>query len=121
MFVLFSVLALKNACWSDERDREKAVEESKELLQLLENELNEKRFFEGVQIGFVDIVANVIGFWLGVFEEAPGVVFLTRERFPKLCNRANEFMGNSVIKESLPPRVKLTALLRLRFGITTSK
>jgi glutathione S-transferase len=93
------------------------VEEASELLKFLENELKEKRFFGGETIGLVDIAANLIGFWLGVFEEANGVELLTKEKFPKLSNWTNEYVGISFIKENLPPRDKLIAYLHNRFGI----
>ncbi|KAB1203300.1 Glutathione S-transferase U8 [Morella rubra] len=110
------------ACWNtDQKEREKAVEEINEQLQFLEAELNEKRFFGGKEIGFVDIVGNIIAFWLGIFEEASGVEVMPREKFPKLCKWANEFVSHSVIKESLPPRDKLIAFFRNRFGAGTSK
>ncbi|GLT65374.1 hypothetical protein SLA2020_378120 [Shorea laevis] len=104
------------AFWGEEKEREKAAEEASELLNFVENEINEKRFFGGESIGMVDVVANIIAFWLGVFEEATGVELLTREKFPKLSNWSDEFVSNSVIKESLPPRDKLIAYFRHRFG-----
>ena len=93
------------------------MEEASELLKFLENELKEKRFFGGETIGLVDIAANVIGFWVGVFEETTGVELLTKEKFPKLSNWTNEYVSNSFIKENLPPRDKLIAYFRNRFGI----
>ena len=104
------------ACWGEEKEREKAVEEICELLKFLEEELKEKRFFGGESIGMVDIIANSIAFWLGVFEEASGVKLLVREKFPKVTNWSHEFVSNSVVKECLPPREKLVAYFRNRFG-----
>ncbi|GLT72970.1 hypothetical protein SLA2020_448610 [Shorea laevis] len=108
--------AILKASWGEEKEREKAAEEVPEFLNHLENELKEKRFFGGESIGMVDIVANFIGFWLGAFEEAFGSELLTREKFPKLTNWTHEFVSNTVVKESLPPRDKLVAGLRNRFG-----
>ncbi|GLT72971.1 hypothetical protein SLA2020_448620 [Shorea laevis] len=106
----------------EEKEREKAAEELPEFLNHLENELKEKRFFGGESIGMVDIVANIIGFWLGVLEEAYGSELLTREKFPKLTNWTHEFVSNTVVKESLPPRDKLVAGVRNRFeGRNVSK
>ncbi|KAB1203294.1 Glutathione S-transferase U8 [Morella rubra] len=104
------------ASWSDEKERVKAVRETSELLQFLDKELEQKRFFGGETIGFLDIVANIIGFWLGALEEASGVELWTRQKFPNLSNWANEFVSSSIIKESLPPRDKLAAHLRNRYG-----
>ncbi|KAM3690167.1 hypothetical protein ACJW30_09G101200 [Castanea mollissima] len=104
--------AILKACWGeDQKEREKAAEELSKLLQFLENELKGKRFFGGETIGLVDIAANMIGYWLGIFEEASGVSeLLTSEKFPKLFNWANEFVSVSAIKESLPPRDKTCCL-----------
>jgi glutathione S-transferase len=107
---------LRKACWGGENGREKAVEEATELLKFIEEELKEKKFFGGESIGLVDIVANVIGFWLGVFEEGSGVELLTRDKFPKLCNWVDEYVSSNIIKENLPPRDKLVPFLRNRFG-----
>ncbi|KAK9986450.1 hypothetical protein SO802_031401 [Lithocarpus litseifolius] len=116
--------AIRKACWGeDQKEREKAAEELSKLLQFLENELEGKRYFGGGTIGLLDIAANMIGYWLGVFEEASGASeLLTREKFPKLFNWANEFVSVSAIKESLPPRDKHVAFMRKRFGmVNTSK
>jgi glutathione S-transferase len=108
--------AVFKACWSEEKEHEKAVEEAFELLKFLEEELKEKMFFGGESIGMVDIVANVIGFWIGAFEEGLGVELLTRDKFPKLCKRADEYVSSSNIRENLPPKDKLVLFLRDRFG-----
>ncbi|KAM3738055.1 hypothetical protein ACB098_09G104200 [Castanea mollissima] len=114
--------AILKACWGeDQKEREKAAEELSKLLQFLENELKGKRFFGGETIGLVDIAANMIGYWLGIFEEASGVSeLLTSEKFPKLFNWANEFVSVSAIKESLPPRDKHVAYMRKRFGMVNA-
>ncbi|KAB1223340.1 Glutathione S-transferase U8 [Morella rubra] len=104
------------AIQAKEKEREKAVEEVSEHLKLLEKELGEKRFFEGESIGMVDIVAGLLGFWLGIYEEASGAELFPREKFQTFSNWTNEFASNSVVKESLPPREKLVAFFRNRFG-----
>lgn len=108
--------AILKACWGEKNEHEKGVEEVDEILKALENELAEKSFFGGEKIGLVDIVCNVIGFSLRVYEEAAGVELLTREEFPRVCRWIDEFVSSSVIKENLPPKDKLIAYLRDRFG-----
>jgi glutathione S-transferase len=59
-------------------------------------------FFEGENIGMVDIVANITGFWIGAFEEGSGVKLLTRDKFPKLYNWVvDEYVSSSIIKTSI--------------------
>ena len=114
--------AILKACWGEgQKEREKAAEELSKLLQFLENELKGKRYFGGETIGLLDIAANMIGYWLGVLVEASGASeLLTREKFPKLFNWANEFVCVSAIKESLPPRDKHVAFMRKRFGMVNA-
>lgn len=92
------------------------MEEVSVCLNILENELKDKKFFGGESIGFLDIAANFIGFWLEVIGEAVGVEeFLKRDEFPNLCKWRDEYVECSVIKENLPPRDKLLAFFRARF------
>ncbi|KAK2975702.1 hypothetical protein RJ640_010761 [Escallonia rubra] len=94
---------------------EEAIEEAYGDLEFLETALNDKRFFGGESIGLVDIVADFIGFWLGVIQEVRGVELLKREKFPKLCGWIDEFLGCSIVKESLPSREMLLAFFQARF------
>ncbi|GAY49797.1 hypothetical protein CUMW_121850 [Citrus unshiu] len=112
------IFALWKACWSEEKEREEAAREACEHLQTLEDVLKDKRFFGGDMIGLVDIVANFIGFWLGIIEEATGVKLLTEEKYPKLYKWSEEFVNCSAIKENLPPRDKLLAYMRARYGVS---
>ena len=105
---------LWKTCWSQGEEQEKAKEEACELLKILDIELKDKKFFGGVAFGPVDIVANFIGFWLGIIQEATGVEVLTKEKFPKLCQWIDEFINCSIIKENLPPRDKLKAYFQTR-------
>ncbi|KAE7997590.1 hypothetical protein FH972_002210 [Carpinus fangiana] len=100
----------------EEKEHEKAVEEASELLKFVEEKLKEKRFFGGESIGMVDFVTNIIAFWQGIFEEALEVELLVKEKFPKLTNWSHEFVSKNIVKECLPPRDKLIAYSRKRFG-----
>lgn len=112
-------VALRNAYGCQEREREEeATREACEHLKTLENELKDRRFFGGDTIGLVDIVANFICFWLGAIQEALEIKLFTEERFPKLYKWSEEFANCSIIKESLPPRDKLIAFMRRRYGLS---
>ncbi|NP_001311811.1 probable glutathione S-transferase [Nicotiana tabacum] len=95
-------------------EQEKDKEEVCEMLKVLDNELKDKKFFVGDKFGFADIAANLVAFWLGVFEEASGVVLVTSEKFPNFCKWRGEYINCSQIKESLPPRDELLAFYRSR-------
>ncbi|TKY63359.1 glutathione S-transferase [Spatholobus suberectus] len=104
--------AIWNACWSDEKGREKAVEEALEALKILQEALKDKRFFGGESIGLVDIAANFIGYWVAILQEIAGLELLTIEKFPKLYKWSQEFVNHPVIKEGLPPRDELFAFFK---------
>ncbi|XP_006367670.1 probable glutathione S-transferase [Solanum tuberosum] len=88
-------------------EQEKAKEEVYEMLKILDNELKDKKFFVGDKFGFVDIVANAVALWFGVFEEVTGVVLVTKEKFPNFCVWRDEYYIQN--KEYLPPRDELFA------------
>ncbi|KAK7390465.1 hypothetical protein VNO78_25771 [Psophocarpus tetragonolobus] len=62
----------KSASTFDAKERDKAIEESQEVLHILENELKGK-FFGGEAFGFVDIVGTFIAFWLTAIEKLVGL------------------------------------------------
>ncbi|RZC02876.1 putative glutathione S-transferase [Glycine soja] len=88
----------------DEKEREKNVTETYEGLQFLENELKDKKFFGGEEVGLVDIAGVYIAFWVPFIQEIAGLKLLTSEKFPKLYKWSQEFVNHPVVKESLPPR-----------------
>ena len=96
----------------DKKEHEKAVEESFEVLLLLENELNHKKFFGGENIGLVDITASYVAFWLPVIEEVVGFKWLTAERFPNLYKWSQHFIKHPEVQEGLPPREGLLAFAK---------
>ncbi|XP_059305378.1 probable glutathione S-transferase [Lycium ferocissimum] len=101
-------------------DQEKGKEELCEMLKILDNELKDKKFFVGNKFGFADIGANVLGLWLGVFEEITGVVLVTREKFPNFCAWRDEYINCTQNKEYLPPRDELLAKFKSLFQATQS-
>ncbi|CAN4116004.1 unnamed protein product [Withania somnifera] len=96
-------------------EQEKAKEEVYEMLKVLDNELKDKKFFVGDKFGFADIAANAAALWLGVFEEASGVILVTSEKFPNFCAWRDEYINCSQNKEYLPPRDELLDHFKARF------
>lgn len=99
-------------------EKEKGWEETTELLKFLENELQNKKFFGGDNIGFLDIVASYIH-WFGAIQESLGLELLTKEQFPKLCKWIDEFLSCRIIMENLPPRELLVPLYKAQFEAAT--
>nr|GEZ12797.1 probable glutathione S-transferase [Tanacetum cinerariifolium] len=97
---------------------EQAIAEACEQLQILENELKVKgtKFFGGENINIVDIAADFIAYWLGIIEEATEIKFVTKEKFPKIHEWADNFINSQAVKEILPPRKHMLAYYRKRFG-----
>ncbi|XP_059305486.1 probable glutathione S-transferase [Lycium ferocissimum] len=96
-------------------DQEKGKEELCEMLKILDNELKDKKFFVGDKFGFADIGANVLGLWLGVFEEITGVVLAKREKYPNFCPWRDEYINCTQNKKYLPPRDELLDKFKSRF------
>ncbi|XP_009626800.1 putative glutathione S-transferase [Nicotiana tabacum] len=108
------VAAVVNTFLRRGEEQEKGKEEVYEMLKVLDNELKDKKFFVGDEFGFADIAANFVAFWLGVFEEASGVVLVTSEKFPNFSKWRDEYINCSQVKDSLPLRYKLLAFFRAR-------
>ncbi|CAN0926464.1 Probable glutathione S-transferase [Linum grandiflorum] len=105
--------------WCKEKaERGKLTEEALQHLKTLEEQLEGKRFFGGDEIGMVDIAASFFGYWIGVIQEVTGMeeLLITNDKFPLLCNWIDEFVGHSVVKETLPPKDKLFAAFKARLG-----
>lgn len=109
----------KTATTLDEKEREKAIEESHEVLQILENELKDKLFFGGETLGLVDIVGTYVAFWLPAIEQIVGLELLTSEKFPKLYNWTHRVLNHPFVKETLPPREPFLAAFKARIQILT--
>ncbi|CAN4116003.1 unnamed protein product [Withania somnifera] len=96
--------AVREALWSKGEEQEKSKQEAYEMLKIVDYELKDKKFFGGDKIGFVDVAANYIPFWVEICEEATGVVLITSEKFPNLCAWIDEYLSCSEVKENLPDR-----------------
>lgn len=99
------------AACSEGEERKKFTDEVHGLLKMLEEQLQHKKFFGGESIGFLDICASFIAYWVPVKQEVIGAEFLTESKFPTLWKWAEEFKGCPVIKETLPDKARLIASL----------
>ncbi|CAK8541792.1 unnamed protein product [Lathyrus sativus] len=104
---------------SDEKERDKNLEESSDALQFLENELKYK-FFGGKEIGLVDIAAMFVAFTLPLIHEAAGFNMFTAEKFPKLYKWSQEFLNHLIVKEIVPPKEPLLAYFKARIELRLS-
>jgi len=105
--------------FNDEKEREKNIEESTGALQILENELKDK-FFGGEEIGFVDIAAVFIAFWIPLFQDLIGLKWFTAEKYPKLYKWSKEFLNHPIVKENVPPRDLIFANFKARYDRAVS-
>jgi glutathione S-transferase len=91
------------ALWATDADtRRKFREEAKASLALLEAELGDKRFFAGDTVGYVDVAASGLAYWLGAMEEVAGVSIMEASEFPGLCRWAKEYTSSEAVKGCLP-------------------
>ena len=78
---------------------EKAIVEAQKTLEPLENELENKKFFGGEEIGLVDIVGPILAGWIPAIEEALGFELLITHKFPNLKKWTEELVNNQVMPQ----------------------
>ncbi|KAJ8763966.1 hypothetical protein K2173_003748 [Erythroxylum novogranatense] len=96
-------------------EQEKAVKESLEILQTIEENISgEKKFWMGDDISMVDIAYGGVAYWLDVMEQVGGVKVFEPHKFPRLSSWIRNFKEASVFKDNLPDREKMVAVLKHR-------
>ncbi|EEF29859.1 probable glutathione S-transferase [Ricinus communis] len=96
-----------HACWKEGEEKEKAIESAMESFAMLEEQIKGKKFFNGEQIGYLDLALGWIPYWLNVMEEVGGMKLVDAEKFPSLHEWTQSFIEIPLIKECLPPRDQL--------------
>ncbi|KAJ4849770.1 hypothetical protein Tsubulata_012039 [Turnera subulata] len=92
--------------------QERAIKESQELLEIIEEQGLGQKFFGGEQIGLADITFGWLTWWLQAMEEAVGVKLLEPDSFPRLCAWTENFKEVSVIKENHPDYDEMAAYFK---------
>ncbi|KAM0822387.1 hypothetical protein ACQ4PT_071520 [Festuca glaucescens] len=104
------MLKLWLALWAADADAQSRFRgEAKASLALLEAELGDKRFFAGDGVGYVDVAASGLAYWLRAMEEVAGVSIMADDEFPGLCRWATEYTSNETVKGCLPNWDELVA------------
>ncbi|KAI5660246.1 hypothetical protein M9H77_29039 [Catharanthus roseus] len=70
------IMGVWEAYMAVEEEKEKAIESAKELLDIIEKQIEGKRFFNGEKIGFLDLVMGWMTLWLSAMEEVGGMEVL---------------------------------------------
>ncbi|XVF65012.1 hypothetical protein PTKIN_Ptkin09bG0212500 [Pterospermum kingtungense] len=97
-------------------EQEKAVKECLEMLETIEEHglIGGKKFFGGDKINMVDMAFSSVAHWLEVIQEVAGVKVFEAQKFPRLNTWIQNFKQVPIIKENLPDRDKMLALLKHR-------
>ncbi|KAH6801790.1 hypothetical protein C2S51_033236 [Perilla frutescens var. frutescens] len=98
------VVSVFEAMKSEGEEKEVAIVAAQETLQLLEKQIEGKKFFGGEKIGYLDLVVGWMSLWLAAMEEVGGMKLLDSTRFPSLSEWIHKFFKVPVIHECLPPK-----------------
>ncbi|GKV19059.1 hypothetical protein SLEP1_g29358 [Rubroshorea leprosula] len=107
-----------NALCSKGEEKQKALEQCKEAMEKMEEEV-----FKGKQIlgsdgrsnlGYLDIAVGWISHWLPVFEEVGSMQILDPLQFPATAAWIDRFLNHPLIKDNLPPREKMLVYFHQR-------
>lgn len=88
-------------------EQEEAIAKALEELNFIEQQLNDKKFFNGDKIGYLDIAYGWMVNLLSILEEITGVELVDAEKLPLLSAWIQNFSDDPVIKEFWPPRDKM--------------
>ncbi|KAM7478240.1 hypothetical protein LguiA_026453 [Lonicera macranthoides] len=91
------------AFFSTGENRAKGIESVAEALQVLEGEIQGKKFFGGETIGFLDIAVGWIAYWFQFVEEVGDFKVMNSTKYPSFDSWTKQFLQVSIIKENLPP------------------
>ncbi|KVH97221.1 Glutathione S-transferase/chloride channel, C-terminal [Cynara cardunculus var. scolymus] len=95
---------------STREQKDKVAEEAREVLKTLESSLNQnKPFYGGKILGFMDIAVAWIGIWAPMLEKIIDIKLLDEEYMPLLNTWFRDVLEVLVIKECIPPLDKLLA------------
>ncbi|CAE6019776.1 unnamed protein product [Arabidopsis arenosa] len=103
---IVTLIGLRSLVKSEKRI-DVAIEEVRELIMLLENQIKEKKFFGGETIGFLDmVVGSMIPFCLARGWEGMGIDMIPEEKFPELNKWIKNLKEIEIVKECIPDREK---------------
>ncbi|XP_027365377.1 glutathione transferase GST 23-like [Abrus precatorius] len=88
---------------------QKATNEVREVLKILEETVGDKKYFGGEEIGLLDIILGWIPLSFGVIEDVVGVEVLIVNDFPRMFNWIRNFREHPTIKANLPSHQDLFA------------
>lgn len=90
------------ACCAQEHEREEAIKTAQESIEILDKQIESKKFFGGEKLGFLDLVVGSLPNWLEFIEELEGIKLVDPEKFPSFHAWAQNFVEIPIIKERIP-------------------
>ncbi|XVF66480.1 hypothetical protein PTKIN_Ptkin10aG0038800 [Pterospermum kingtungense] len=104
-----------NALCSQGEEKQKALQQTIEAMEKIEEELGKKQhFFGGESIGYLDIILGWISHYIPVWEEAGSMQIIDPIKFPATTAWINRFLKHPLIKDTLPPREKMLVYFHQR-------
>lgn len=98
------IFGVWEAYCAEGEEREKAIEAAHGLLAIVEKQIHGKQFFNGQQIGYLDLVIGWMTHWLSVMEEIGCMKLLDQDRYPALKKWTEDFIRVPAIRESTTAR-----------------
>ncbi|WOL18030.1 glutathione transferase GST 23-like [Canna indica] len=88
-------------------EQKQAYASAMENLEILEKELEGKRFLSGEAIGLLDIFFGSLAYIIPMYEEIIEMKLVDPSKLPWLSKWMEEFLNSPVVKDTLPQKDKL--------------
>ena len=98
---------------AQENQREEATVIALENLKIIDEQLKQKKFFNGETIGYLDIALGCMANFISILEEVACLKLMDVEKFPHLLSWMQNISNAPEIKECWPPRDKMITKYRI--------
>ncbi|WCJ20428.1 glutathione S-transferase TAU 8 [Euphorbia peplus] len=115
-FVDEKIIPTEKRFWcAIEEEKEKIKEEFHYHVHKLEEQLKDKEYFHGKEVGYLDIVVVFMGHWFQVQSQVTKIEFISEHKHPILSKWIEKLHRHEHVHSCFPPTEKHVAFYKAHF------